>query len=496
MGQLVTDFAGKSSGELIKAADWNGLIAGIESAIGALAKEVAEGFDQANARLDGLDGRLSQAETDIQSMQGVVEAVRSRYRHLTLEASATRFAIGQRGLITARVTDVEGNPLDLSNAQTRPWVDFVTVWGTLKPEAGFVSRGGAGDQTVSVQVNAQGEARVRIRSDHAEAFAEEDEREVEAVLDTRVSGTSLAERFLSAQTPRSSGVSDAYQVISKEYDRTDALVMRKYVDAYYVTKPARIIGDFTTTFHHRWRDYRATVMAFVKPDSDPLSPDGAQAAGTIQVTFRDWITPWIVTDYLPGSGGLRADYINRFRGRIGPKFDESLRNLTQEVSDIVRGKGVLAKQRDFIAIGEAIGQVGFTDPPPFMNELVNSVKGGAVMQQSVLYGQVVNPGIADDASAFEVVASSSGKATAAAQKVERDLTSFVEKELGTASALLKNEVRVEQAAFREELLRDDGPINSVQRSILAVTGEVQTFREVLNTKADVSLITRIVGTSG
>jgi hypothetical protein len=36
------------------------------------------------------------------------------------------------------------------------------------------------------------------------------------------------------------------------------------------------------------------VLAFVKPDADPLSADGTQATASIQVTFRDWIHPWII----------------------------------------------------------------------------------------------------------------------------------------------------------------------------------------------------------
>jgi hypothetical protein len=51
-----------------------------------------------------------------------------------------------------------------------------------------------------------------------------------------------------------------------------------------------------------------------------------------------------------------------------------------------------------------------------------------------------------------------------------------------------------QAKFQEELLRDDGPILSVQRDVKAFSGQVQDFQVVLNNKADVDLISNIIGT--
>ncbi len=121
-----------------------------------------------------------------------------------------------RGTVIAQVTALDGSDLDLGDPNTRPWVDFVTVWGTLKAAPGFTSRGGAGDQTLSVRVDSEGIAQVLIRSARAEAFAEEEELEVEGFLATR---------------PQA--------------------------------------GNFTSIFNQRWREYRATVMAFLKPDATP-----------------------------------------------------------------------------------------------------------------------------------------------------------------------------------------------------------------------------------
>jgi hypothetical protein len=500
MGELVDGFGGKISGELIKAADWNGMLTKVEELFDTLSTTVTARLDALETRADDLEARVSSVELRLDEAEPTLETVRARFRRLDLNAATTTFAIGQRGEIVARVTALDGTPLDLSAAATRPWVDFVTVWGTLKAQSGFTSRGGAGDQTLSVQVNAAGEARVLIRAAHAEAFAEEEELEIEGFLQTRPqagNSSTISDLILAANTPRDGAMNFAYRAISTEYDRAagaQAPVFQRYVDAYYVTQPSRAAGNFTSVFTQRWRDYRATVMAFLKPDSDPTTADGAQAAASIQVTFRDWIAPWIIVDYLPGVGGLQLDYSNRFRNLIGLEFAPSLGNIVEEVNDIVLGKGIIGKQRDLLAVEQAIGGMSFQgDPPPFMSDLVESVKFGSQMQHAMFYSQAITPGGGGGAQGFEAMAGSSGKASVEAGRVHAELTEQVETQLADATEGLRSEVRVSQVEFQENLLREDGPIFSVQRDVQAFSGQIQGMQLALNGKANVELIENIIG---
>lgn len=501
MGELVNDFGGKISGELIRSSDWNGMLAKIESMFDALALDLGTRIDALETRADDLENRASGAENRLDQAEATLAAISSRFRRLDLNTSTTRFAIGQRGAITAQVSALDGSPLDLSNVTERPWVDFVTIWGTLKAAPGFTSRGGAGDQTLSVQVDANGVAEVLIRAAHAEAFAEEEELEVESVMQIRPqagSSQTVADLVLGANTPRDASMSFAYQAVSAEYDRTSSSrtpVFQRYVDTYYVMQPSRAVADIASVFTQRWRDYRATVMAFVKPDSNPTTADGALASASIQVTFRDWIAPWVTTAYLPHVGVLQNNYADRFRNLIRPNLGQSLEGIVDDVNDIIRGKGIIGRQRDFLAIDAAIGGLTFdADPPPFMTDLVQAVQFGSQVQHAMFYSQAVTPGDTGSALGFGAIAGSAGRSTSEANRVHEELTGQINTKLNEATKNLQNEVSKAQVQFREELLRDDGPILSVQRDVRAFSGQIQGLQTSLAGKADHELIKSIVGT--
>lgn len=503
MGVLVDDFGGKISGELIRASDWNGMLARVEGMLEALASELGARVDTLEGRATALEARADEADARLDEAQLTLGHVRDRFRRLDLSTDITRFAIGQRGTITARVTALDGSALDLGDANSRPWVDFVTVWGTLKAAAGFASRGGAGDQTLSVQVNGEGVAQVLVRAAHAEAFAEEEELEIEGFLTTRPlaqNTASIADLILEANTPRDNNMTFTYQAISTEYDRIgtasgNAPVLQRYVDAYYLTQPSRAAGNFSSVFSQRWRDYRATVMAFLKPDSEPTTADGAQASASIQVTFRDWIAPWVTVGYLPTVGTLQLDYRNRFRNLIGTSLGPSITSIVNEVNDLVVGKGIIGRQRDLLAVDAAISTLPFdADPPDFMPDLVQAVQFGSTVQHAMFYTQAVTPGDTGRTFGFEAVTGSAGRASSEAGRVREQLTDEIDSKLGEATSRLLNEVQISQVAFEQNLLRDDGPVLSVQREVRAFSGQVTGMRELLNNKADVGLISNIIGT--
>jgi hypothetical protein len=242
MGELVDHFAGKISGELIRASDWNGLIAAIEAQFAALETRLGDRVTEIETDLAAAGQRIEELSAKVDPLDGLATALRARLRRVDLAASRAIFAIGERAEITARVTDIEGRPLDLADAAARPWVDFVTVWGALKAAPGFTSRGGASSRTVTVQVNAEGQARVLLRAEHADAFAEEQEQEVAAVLSTSIGSTNVASAFLDAPTPGSTELAAAYAVVSQAYERADTRVMQAYLDTYYVRAPVVNVG--------------------------------------------------------------------------------------------------------------------------------------------------------------------------------------------------------------------------------------------------------------
>ncbi|MCB0128147.1 MAG: hypothetical protein KDE58_38040, partial [Caldilineaceae bacterium] len=182
MGELVDTFGNKEPGQLILAADWNALVAAIESTVDTINTRIDGVESSLGDRLTAVEGDLATLQEQVAGLETTVDVLREQHR-VTLSTSSSSFALGQVATITAQVTDFEGNPLPgLNNVANRPWVDFFTVWGKLKAVAGFTNVGGAGERTIAVRVNADGIAQVTLRAESTEELSDEQEAEVAAAL--------------------------------------------------------------------------------------------------------------------------------------------------------------------------------------------------------------------------------------------------------------------------------------------------------------------------
>jgi hypothetical protein len=219
---------------------------------------------------------------------------------------------------------------------------------------------------------------------------------------------------------------------------------------------------------------------------------------SIQVTFRDWIGPWIITDYFVETETL----VERFRGRLIPtltaNFDQSVDDVKSEVNDFVLDKGLIGRQRNYRVIQEALDTV--TTPQPLDYDLrkltrpmqdaisvqrtLESAQGASADGQEAAFGAFANAAVrAEDA----VVRVDSQVA-----QVEELLTGYVDQQLGEARNQLLFQVQPEQANLKDELLAENGPIKTVQQNLQAVSGEVQGFQTALNAKADVQTLARFL----
>lgn len=410
MGELVDTLGNKSPGQLIKSEDWNALVAAVEGVetrlqqnIDNLSSSVDQRFQTVNTTLGNLETRLSTLEEELTSLRAVVTPLLAEYYRVTMETSRVSFAIGELAEITARVTDLQGNPLELSSPADRPWVDFVANWGQLRPVLGFESRGGVGDRTISVQTNAEGIARVRLRAEHVEGLATEVEDEMSAALTTHMAanGPTVAMSMLQSATPMEARQSGAFDIITAEYDRSDAANVRSYVDSYYIKNSALVAGKLLPTFTHRWRDYRSTVLAFAKRDSDPRTPDHSRGISSIQMTFRDWIGPWIVLDYLDVNVAVVDSVKDRIRPKVTKDYAASINLLKEEVQDFLRGKGAIGKQRDYLILEQAFETLDVTDPPEFFNDLSASFQNAIKFQQTAQITEFMSFGVTDENIGFQ-----------------------------------------------------------------------------------------------
>ena len=381
MGELYENLGNKQAGYLVKATDWNTLVQAVEdnrTELASLSDSVDTRFGQVNdliVNLDGkvdavkgeleqsiqdlslkidekssaLDAKIADLKTDFEAFVSGIDPFLREYYRLTMAAGQLNYAVGQLAEVTAQVTDMRGNPLDLGNAGRRPWIDFVASWGQLKPVAGYQSRGGVGDRTLSVRVDETGRARVLLRSEFSEGFSDEEENEVSASLTTTLATIelSVAATILQSQTPVEAKDKGAFKALTLEYDRPDAVSVRKYVDAHYLRNPALVTGKLTPTYTHRWRDYRSTVMAFAKSDSDPRTPDQSRGVSSIQITFRDWIGPWVMLDFFKETHMLVENTRKQLNPKVTDKYLESVGFLKDEVENRTRDKGVVGKLREY-----------------------------------------------------------------------------------------------------------------------------------------------------
>jgi hypothetical protein len=494
MGNLATQFGGKSAGELIRAEDWNGLIAGIEAGLSTLSASVDTRFGALDARVQALDSRLGQAEAKIANLRGDVEALLAQVHRVSLRAERPTYAVGELATVTARLLDTRGNPLTLADPAARPSIDFVSTWGRLLPASGFASLGGDGDRTISVQVNAQGEAAVLLRSEHAEGFTVEAEAQVAGSLSTVLPTTSIKVRdtLLAAATPMEASLRGAFEVMSREYDRTDAVNVRNYVDTYFVRNPGRVAGTLPPVTHDLWHDYRSTVLAFARFEAGGAAAgETGQGVGSIQVVFRDWIGPWLNLDYLPRANVLATQYRDLLRPRIGADFAATAAGLGDEIGKTVGKKGLVAKHRDYLALGTALEQLPAQGAPDYVRAAAASAQNAIGMQQTLESAQVTL-GVPGEQVALSALTGVTLRAESSAAAARDTAAKALQDQVGQIQERVQTTVRTEQQAFRADLLREDGPVVTAQKAVESFRGQIGGFQAALAAKADLQVVTRFL----
>jgi hypothetical protein len=468
--------APRTPGELITSADWNALVAASKSVQQTL-----------NAMSQAADTRLTALETGVQQIQTGLQAAVARvttlentlrqYNRVTLKPAQSIYALGETAIVSATVADLAGQPIAFT-AQNRPYVTFVCTWGRLRAVPGFESDPGLGDRTVTVRTNLQGVAQVRLQPDHSDYFDIAFEDDVSTTMTGKVAANnkSAAELIRTANTPGTARDSGAFKFLTVEYDRADTTRMRDYVDRYYQANPDRFSGRGVLHSPQSWQDYRSTVFCFVQNSNDVSAPDFGRAAGSAQVVYRDWISPWYSLDYAFNTADLKKDY----RDRLAPKFtldlDETVKNLKNEVVNIVGDRGALRKQRDYRVIREALEQINLPQAPSFLNRVTESLQNAISMQQVVLGVQNVTGELPAQDVAFEVFTNTATRADASVGNLQKAVDGVIkgiaeaEKNLTTLS---KNVVSV--GSRLDAALADNGAVGSLRLQLNTIKNQVSAF---------------------
>jgi uncharacterized protein YoxC len=472
MGNLTTEFGGKGEGQLIRSQDWNGLIEAIDTKLTTLDDKVQTGLADLSTRVDSLNETVSQLRQELTTFRNAVEPITRSYYRLTMKTTRHHYAIGEVGEIVARVSDLHGNPLDLADAASRPWVDFVAAWGQLKPVDGFPSLGGSGDRAISVQVNQQGEARVQVRAEHADGVPEEVEIGMVESLTTVSSGDkTIAEVILEANTPLEASNRGAFSLIAAEYDRIDVPHVRHYLDSYYLWQPPVIDNRWWPPRPQGWRDYRSTILAFVKNDADPSTADPSRGVSSIQVVFRDWLGPFISLEYFNNNDkliNLTADQLASGLLSVDD-LNLALTSVSSIVAQSVAGKGLLARQRGFRVINAALDQLQLADPPGYLPILRETVKDAVAMQEAMELSQLTVTG--SDQVAVDVLTNTALRSGADVASLEQEFSELQEGFTGVSEEL--QTVNQQVATFGSSLTEFSTRTGVLEGRITAINGRYE-----------------------
>lgn len=368
----------KEPGHLIRHDDWNTLVnAVIDNLTATKAIQDLDLPKQINDLSINLTKAISdlktELKTDLDKLKQQVAPLLANYV-VTMQASKDRYAEGQLAEITLKVTALDGTLV-----APKPWVDFVCTWGTLYAATGFASSNkGESGNSLSVQVNDQGVAKVLLGAPTGLSMSVSELAPVQAVMMMTMGGggqQSVADAILGAATPQDALAQQALALLNTEYDKPGISPWANYVNAVQMSPGAAGAAQWGST--GTWKDHFATVLAFARPDGVPTSPDGARGAASIQLTFREVIStsnPGYVT---PGKD-------DKFKKDVRDIFELALDNPLDKLDDRVKGdlkgKGYRYRVKYLNTAREVLHELASTTTKAEVVKVVKQAEAGVSMQ--------------------------------------------------------------------------------------------------------------------
>lgn len=522
---------GKINGDLIKHEEWNALITSVstigtglqdledrvtnlETFVGfeadvdytlrerieAIENFVGEATDTSDT--DTLSGRVTKLEEidvveqnefntflteDYNDFKASVDPLRDQYV-VTLDTPEANYNLGERAEITATVRTLDGDI-----PPNHPWVDFIVTWGKLKSYDGFTTRTGIDGHSISVRTDAQGIAKVRISAEQAKGLSDADETQVEGFFDTIVTDTGKTVKETLNAAPNASSSKDApatrvFNAMKQVYQHDNKVSFHRFADGYYRGTQAGL-WQGGISFGINWEYYRSTVVAIAKEDGDPTTPNNKSAASAIQITYKDWVGPWIDWYFKDD------DLVTRAVGLLGPQMDPNIyvtldgikSTLEREIQSAYGVYGLIYQNKMLNAFGEAVNQMKSPVDPDVGEKAKETVIYGIGTQQSwnVLQytggptagGDVAQPGfnaIMDHAIKLATVDTIGGdvKDLKGSVGVLQDTSSILGTQVLGGMSNMENKIVEFNVPDREVLV---GNIHNIQKNIAKIDNMLGTF---------------------
>jgi hypothetical protein len=358
---LAATLGGKAPGHLITSDNWNALVSVLldyGSALDGLPERVTAleaAVTTLDARVDALDGLPAR----VQALEDQTAPLRQNYK-LQVSTTQENFLVGQVAELVFKATQLDGSALPAP----MPWLDVVTTWGRLRGAPGFTVRDNAEENALSIQFNAAGEARVQLRSQHTKGVSISEETSFAVAMRAQVgsTGKTVAAVLQDSESPQAAETVQAYKAMHASY--AGNRVVKAYADNYVTQYTggkfnAGKVGAVVQATGE-WENYRATVMAFAKPDASPTTPDPTRGVATVQVNFREWISHWS-NDFIDDTDAVLPGWLGTVTGNLG-RID-LIPIIENELGRRVQQEGVLGQLRNVNALDKALARVNpSTDP--------------------------------------------------------------------------------------------------------------------------------------
>ncbi len=387
MGTLTNNFGKMQPGQLITADKWNDMVAAVDASL----EELQTTLNQAiTDKINPLKDRVDALDSDFHDFKNKVEPILNGFYQLTLKTSAEVFNLGEFAEIEARVKDIVGADVTWATQAERPWIDFITTWGKLKPVSGFTAKPTVTDKALSVQVNAQGIAKVRVRAETVEGTTEEDEGDIYDFLQTSTVGDGammISQLINVSPTPADTRAKKAFQAVTNIYKQSsNSSIHRTYYDHYYYQNNHAIAMNNVTGYYNDWQYYPCVVFAFARKDDNPTTPDRAHGTASLQFRFRDWIGPWISHDFLEVEDEI-TNAVAQLTDRFTDKYETTAAAWKKYFSDELHKTGLLGRQRESVKFYEAVQYLKDRPRPPEYTDTEQSYQTLGVSAQSTLIMQ-------------------------------------------------------------------------------------------------------------
>jgi hypothetical protein len=216
------------------------------------------------------------------------------------------------------------------------------------------------------------------------------------------------------------------------------------------------------------------------------------AAGSIRVTFRDWVYPWIVTRYLPPPTPLIELYQASFEPLVAQGLELAVQGIFNTIETQARPIGLLGQQRQYAAAQQAMAVLPAAGRPDYFGTMVANVTGGLAVQQAMVYSSALSPGLAELTAPAKAVAAAGVRGETAARDVAASVVAETATSVAAAEDRILDQVRAENTRLSNELLAETGPLRRAEMLALDAANKVEAVNVELGRKAGVDLVGQLL----